>query len=115
MKRTTMAVFAALGLTVAGLGAATLFSQASTEASAPSLAKMQIASFEVENMTCATCPITVRRAMQGVDGVSDVTIDFEAKTATARFDPAQTTVETIAAASADAGYPARAQSIAAGL
>ena len=62
-----------------------------------------------ESLTCATCPITVRRAMEGVAGVHDVTIDYEAKTATAHFDPARTTMRDIATASTEAGYPAQTQ------
>ena len=75
----------------------------------PSSAETLQRSFAVENMTCATCPITVRRAMEGVAGVHDVTIDYEAKTATAHFDPAKTTMRDIATASTEAGYPAQTQ------
>ena len=76
---------------------------------ASSQAELKTVVFDVENMTCATCPITVRRAMEGVAGVQDVTIDYEAKTATAHFDPAKTTVRDIATASTEAGYPAQTQ------
>ena len=62
--------------------------------------------FAVEKMTCALCPITVRTAMSGVDGVTTVEIDFEAKTATVTFDPGLTSPDAIAQASLDAGYPA---------
>jgi mercuric ion binding protein len=44
--------------------------------------------------------------MEGVAGVRSVTVDFDARTATVVFDPARTTIEAIAAASANAGYPA---------
>lgn len=62
--------------------------------------------FAVDNMTCALCPVTVRKAMEQVTGVKSVTVDFEAKTATVVFDPAQATPDAIAKASTDAGYPA---------
>ncbi len=65
--------------------------------------------FAIENMTCALCPITVKRAMEGVPGVQSVAVDFEAKTATVTFDPATASAEAIAAASTNAGYPARVQ------
>jgi mercuric ion binding protein len=64
--------------------------------------------FAIQNMTCATCPITVRKAMQGVAGVSAVSVDFGAKTARATYDPRRTNAAAIAAASTNAGYPARA-------
>lgn len=115
MKRMTIAVVAILGLAGAGIGVATLLPESRSKITTSDMAQLQTATFAVENMTCATCPITVRQAMQGVGGVHDVTIDFEAKTATARFDPAQTKAEAIAAASTEAGYPALVQSIAADL
>jgi mercuric ion binding protein len=62
--------------------------------------------FAVDNMTCALCPVTVKRAMEGVDGVRTVEIDFEARTATVFFDSAATSADAIATASANAGYPA---------
>lgn len=64
--------------------------------------------FAIENMTCATCPITVRKAMEGVAGVSAVEVDFAAKTARATYDPKRTTAAQIAMASTNAGYPAHA-------
>ena len=106
MKKTTLAIVALVALGGAGLGAATLVSSGSTENQAAAPLELQSASFAVENMTCATCPITVKRAMEGVAGVNEVTIDFETKTAVARFDPSQTTADAIAAASTNAGYPA---------
>lgn len=70
----------------------------------------ETATFSVENMTCALCPVTVKKAMSGVRGVSAVTVDFESRTATVVFDPSMTSAESIAAASAGAGYPAALKS-----
>jgi len=64
------------------------------------------ATFAIDNMTCALCPLTVRKAMEKVAGVRDVKVDFKAKTATVQFDPSQATIEAIALASTNAGYPA---------
>lgn len=63
--------------------------------------------FTVDNMTCALCPVTVKRAMESVEGVRAVEIDFAARTGTVIFDTAATSADAIAIASADAGYPAR--------
>lgn len=60
----------------------------------------------VENMTCALCPITVRTAIERVTGVKDVQVDFETSTAVVVFDDADATVQDIAEASRQAGYPA---------
>lgn len=73
-------------------------------------AELQTVMFDVENMTCATCPITVRLAMEAVEGVRSVEIDFETKTATVVFDPAIASPAAIGSASTNAGYPAAARS-----
>jgi periplasmic mercuric ion binding protein len=61
--------------------------------------------FEVERMTCATCPIAVRKAMHRVDGVKNVEVSLENKSAVVTFDPNATTVVEIGRASADVGFP----------
>jgi mercuric ion binding protein len=53
----------------------------------------------------AACPITVCKAMEGVDGVKSVSVDFEAKMATVIFDAAVTSAEKIGSASTNADYP----------
>lgn len=74
---------------------------------AQAAAAEQTVTFAVDNMTCALCPVTVKRAMEGVAGVRSVVINFEARTATVAFDTAATSSDAIATASANAGYPAR--------
>ncbi|MBD3648090.1 MAG: cation transporter [Pseudomonadales bacterium] len=96
------------------LASATAISAVQTGAHAGNAAKAQSVvaateqtiTFAVEKMTCGTCPITVRKAMEKVGGVKSVAVDFEAKTATVIFDPAVTTPDQIGAASTNAGYPA---------
>lgn len=67
---------------------------------------LHTATFAVEKMTCATCPITVKTAIQRVEGVRSVDVDFEAKTATVTFDATIVAPAQIAQASLGAGYPA---------
>ena len=62
--------------------------------------------FAVDNMTCASCPYIVKTSMAVVPGVANVTVSFEAKTATVTFDDVKTNPDAIAAASTNAGYPA---------
>ena len=64
------------------------------------------ATFNVEKMTCATCPITVRKAMQGVDGVKEVTVDYDSKTATVIYDSSLTDTKIIADSCSNVGFPA---------
>lgn len=94
-----------LALVLFGLTATTAMSAIS--AAAQTVAAEQTVTFAVDNMTCALCPITVKRAMEGVEGVRTVEIDFEARTATVVLDPSVTNAAAISSASANAGYPAR--------
>lgn len=77
---------------------------------APVMAQAEVATetsvLTVENMYCELCPLTVKTAMERVAGVTSVVVDFDAKTATVTFDPASVSIEAIAAASANVGYPA---------
>lgn len=105
MKRPIAILGSALALT---LGAAAVTSVPARSApSAQSRPRAQVASFIVENMTCATCPIVVKKAMGGVKGVRSVKVDFDSKTAKVEFDPKVTNAAAIAAASTNAGYPAK--------
>ena len=70
------------------------------------LAEEQTVAMSVEKMHCAMCPITVRKAMEKVDGVVEVEVDYDTKVATVTFDDAATTAAEIAQASTDVGYPA---------
>ena len=61
----------------------------------------------VEQMSCAACPITVRKALEKVPGVAKVKVDFDTKIATVTFDTAKTNVEVLTRATTEAGYPSR--------
>lgn len=105
MKKTILVLAAAGALAVIGGASAYLTSNANAAATE---AELRTQTFAVENMTCAMCPITVKKAMNGVEGVQSVEVDFDAKTAVVVYDPTVATSEEIAAASANAGYPATA-------
>lgn len=63
----------------------------------------------VQNMTCQLCPITVRKALEQVPGVSAATVDFQQKTATVSYDPDKTRPEALIRATTNAGYPSMVQ------
>lgn len=106
MKRVIIIAGGALGLSVAGIMSVTAFAPLAAQSSRTPAARVQTATFAIENMTCALCPVTVKRAMEGVAGVRSVQVDFDDKTATVMFDPRATNATAIAAASTNAGYPA---------
>ncbi|RQP21821.1 mercury resistance system periplasmic binding protein MerP [Piscinibacter terrae] len=60
---------------------------------------------DVQNMTCNLCPVTVKKSLEHVPGVSQARIDFEKKTATVTFDADKVTAATLVKATTDAGYP----------
>lgn len=62
-------------------------------------------SFKVLNMTCATCPLTVKAAMKRLEGVISVDVDSETELATVVYDPEVVTVQEIASASTNVGFP----------
>ena len=62
---------------------------------------------DVQNMTCPVCPITVRKALDKVPGVSEAKVDYTKKTATVRFDPDQANTAMLVEATTNAGYPRR--------
>lgn len=51
------------------------------------------------------CPVTVRKSLENVPGVSRARIDFERKTATVSFDADKATVPALVKATTEAGYP----------
>jgi len=59
----------------------------------------------VSNMTCAACPITVKKALSRVVGVNDVSINLAKMQATIAFDDTKTTVAALTRATTDAGFP----------
>jgi periplasmic mercuric ion binding protein len=108
MKRPFVILSALAALGTAGLTGVNALSAANAGSNAVQTAVQQeTRTFTIEKMTCAACPITVRKAMQSVKGVKSVDVDFTAKTATVVFDPAVTTPDAIAQASTNAGYPAK--------
>src|SRR5579863_2151986 len=61
----------------------------------------------VENMTCGTCPIVVKKALEKVPGVSATAVDFDKKTATVTFDPDKATSAKLTQATTEAGFPSK--------
>ena len=74
-------------------------------ASSAFAAESQTAVFDVQNLTCSLCPVTVKKALQKVPGVKDAKVDFALKTATVKFDPAKANTAALAKATTDAGFP----------
>jgi periplasmic mercuric ion binding protein len=66
---------------------------------------LQTVTLDVKNMTCAVCPITVRKALEKVPGVASVKVNLDTKSATVTFDPEKADAATLVKATTEAGYP----------
>ncbi|HBO5486892.1 mercury resistance system periplasmic binding protein MerP [Castellaniella defragrans] len=71
----------------------------------PAWAAVQTITLSVPGMTCAACPITVKKALTKVEGVSQVDVSFDQREAVVTFDDAKTTVQKLTEATTNAGYP----------
>ncbi len=75
---------------------------------------LQIVSFPVEGMTCASCVNRITRFLNKVEGVEEANVNLAAESATVRFDPAQVAVADLVAAVDAAGYVANVEQAATG-
>ena len=56
-------------------------------------------------MTCAACPITVKKALEQVPNVEGVKVDFKHKTATVHLGAGKADMAMLTKATTDAGFP----------
>ncbi len=66
---------------------------------------LETVTLDVKNMTCAVCPITVKKALEKVPGVTNAKVDFQKKTADVTFDSDKASPAKLTKATSDAGYP----------
>ena len=76
-----------------------------TLVAAPAWAATQTVTLAVPGMTCAACPITVKKALTKVDGVTKAEVSFENREAIVTFDDTKTNAPALTKATEDAGYP----------
>ena len=72
---------------------------------APIWAATQSVTLSVPDMNCAACPITVKKSLTKVSGVSKTEISLDRREAKVMFDDAKTNVEALTRATREAGYP----------
>lgn len=73
--------------------------------SGEAMATSRTVTLDIKNMTCAVCPITVKKALEHVSGVQQVLVNYASKTATVEFDDAKATTDKLSEATTEAGYP----------
>lgn len=69
----------------------------------------------IQGMSCATCVRTITTSLEGLDGVSGVTVNFAADEATVRYDPELVSLAETYDAVTDAGYQAVRESVTVGI
>ncbi|VAW88541.1 hypothetical protein MNBD_GAMMA17-536 [hydrothermal vent metagenome] len=72
--------------------------------------ELKTVTLSVDKMTCNMCPITVKKALRKIDGVSTVSAKYEGDDigwATVTYDPAEVKIEDLTFATEQAGYPSR--------
>ena len=81
-----------------------LFSLALSIPLAPAWAAMQTVTLLVPEMSCAACPITVKKALSKLNGVSKIDINIAQREAIVTFDNAKTNTQALTKTTQDAGY-----------
>ena len=72
---------------------------------APVWAATQTVTLSVPGMTCSACPITVKKALTQVSGVSKIEVSLDRREANVTFDDIKTSVEALTRATKESGYP----------
>ncbi len=68
-------------------------------------AAQKTVTLSVPGMTCSACPITVKKALTNVAGVTKAEASYEKLEAVVTFDDAKTNVDALRTATTNAGYP----------
>ena len=72
---------------------------------APAWASNQTVTLSVPGMDCPVCPITVKKALTKVGGVTKVDVNFDKRQAVVTYDDARTNTGALTQATKNAGYP----------
>ena len=75
-------------------------------ATTPVWTASKVVTLSLPTMNCAACPITVKKALGKVPGVSHTEVDLDKRMATVTFDDSKTNTSSITEATRNAGYPA---------
>ena len=73
--------------------------------SIPVWAASRTVTLSVPSMDCPVCPITVKKALANVIGVSNATVNFDKRQAIVTFEDTKTNVDALTNATRNAGYP----------
>jgi len=64
--------------------------------------------FQVEGMNCGHCEMTVKKALQGIEGVKSVLVDLKTGKVKVEAEPGKTSKESLIETIENSGYKASA-------
>jgi len=73
----------------------------------PVWAATKTVTLSVSGMTCAACPITVKKGLSKVEGVSKIDINYDKREAVVTFDDTKTNTQMLTKATEEVGYPSK--------
>jgi mercuric ion binding protein len=71
----------------------------------PAWSAQQTVTLSIPAMNCATCPITVKKALTRLEGVVTVKTDLDKRQTTVVFDDAKVNLAAMTQATKEAGFP----------
>lgn len=71
----------------------------------PAWSAQQTVTLSIPAMNCATCPITVKKALTRLEGVVTVKSELDRRQTTVVFDDARVNLAAITRATQEAGFP----------
>lgn len=67
----------------------------------------QTVTLSVPTMDCPVCPITIKKSLTRLEGVTSASVHFDKREAVVTFDDAQVRVRQLIDATTQAGYPSK--------
>ena len=74
-------------------------------------ANPQTITLDLPTMDCAMCPVTVKMALNKVNGVIKAEVSLESKSAVVTFDDAKTDAQALVYATTNAGFKSTVKSV----
>ena len=71
----------------------------------PAGAAIKTVTLALPSMDCPVCPITVKKALTQVPGVSQANVNFDKRQAVVTFDDTKTNIGALTQSTKNAGYP----------
>ena len=68
-------------------------------------AELKSVTLAVPGMDCPVCPVTVRKALERVEGVHEIIVEYETRTVVVAYDDTRIVLPALTQATTDAGFP----------